>query len=680
MWIWAKGEAKPNTRMCFRKTFTASDAASPVVINIAVDSKYYLWVNGCLAVAEGGLNRGPTPEGGYYDEVDISKFVKKGENTLALLVWYWGNGGRNSKPSGAAGLNVWGAVTSDKSFKCLAHPAYSDGKPPYPAYLYGGHNTAFDARHDMEDWNVPGFDDSAWEQATELGEAPCAPWGELVKRPVPLLKDFGMADYVSLHTEIIGENQVITASLPYGAWVSPYFEITAKAGDFIDMRTDHYEVPGGPGDPGKYLGQRAEYTAKAGRQSFEVFNSFYGEKVVYTFPKNVEIHKLQYRATGYNCELSGSFSCDDEFLNKLYEKCRRTLYVCMRDNFMDCPDRERGQWIGDLSTQAPQIFYALSRESDQLLKKGIHDFINWKNGDVLWGNVPGIHSSELPSQSLNAISDVGMIKEYVLHSGDESVLEYSIDAIEKYLLLWDMGQDGFVVPREGNWRWYDHGENNDDDILENAWYYLALRFALSVRENEELARRKASIEANFNKAFFHENGYRSGDFVDDRANAMAALCGFCDTDDKKEAVKMVLNSVLNATPYMESYVLEALFALGYKQEALNRMMKRYRFLVANENSTIWEDFYYLGTKNHAWSGSPLTHLMKYVAGIRPTTPGYKTFVVEPFMGHLTELSALVPTVGGDIKLSIKDGELTLTKPAAFSCNVVWDGKVTVCDN
>lgn len=72
--------------------------------------------------------------------------------------------------------------------------------------------------------------------------------------------------------------------------------------------------------------------------------------------------------------------------------------------------------------------------------------------------------------------------------------------------------------------------------------------------------------------------------------------------------------------------------------------------------------------------------MKYVAGIRPTTPGYKTFVVEPFMGHLTELSALVPTVGGDIKLSIKDGELTLTKPAAFSCNVVWDGKVTVCDN
>lgn len=117
----------------------------------------------------------------------------------------------------------------------------------------------------------------------------------------------------------------------------------------------------------------------------------------------------------------------------------------------------------------------------------------------------------------------------------------------------------------------------------------ALRFALSVRENEELARRKASIEANFNKAFFHENGYRSGDFVDDRANAMAALCGFCDTDDKKEAVKMVLNSVLNATPYMESYVLEALFALGYKQEALNRMMKRYRFLVANENSTIWEN-------------------------------------------------------------------------------------------
>lgn len=58
------------------------------------DTKYYLYVNGQPVVFEGGLNRGPVPGGAYGDRVDLSPYLKQGENVIAALVWYWGNGGR----------------------------------------------------------------------------------------------------------------------------------------------------------------------------------------------------------------------------------------------------------------------------------------------------------------------------------------------------------------------------------------------------------------------------------------------------------------------------------------------------------------------------------------------------------------------------------------------------------
>jgi len=45
------------------------------------------------------------------------------------------------------------------------------------------------------------------------------------------------------------------------------------------------------------------------------------------------------------------------------------------------------------------------------------------------------------------------------------------------------------------------------------------------------------------------------------------------------------------------------------------MKCRYQPLIENENGTLWEDFFHLGTKNHAWSGGPATVLFKYFGGV-----------------------------------------------------------------
>ena len=65
---------------------------------------------------------------------------------------------------------------------------------------------------------------------------------------------------------------------------------------------------------------------------------------------------------------------------------------------------------------------------------------------------------------------------------------------------------------------------------------------------------------------------------------------------------------------MEKYVLEALCMMGYYEDALERMKKRYYDMVESDLTTLWEGWgigskgFGGGSYNHAWSGGPLTIL------------------------------------------------------------------------
>ena len=290
----------------------------------------------------------------------------------------------------------------------------------------------------------------------------------------------------------------------------------------------------------------------------------------------------------------------------------------MRDNFMDCPDRERGQWIGDVSVQAPQVFCLLSDSARLLVKKAIYDFINHRKGDVLLGNVPGENLSELPTQSLNAISEWGMIASYYEYSKDTKTLADCFDKMLEYLMLYETDERGLIRSRKGDWAWCDHLYNIDESVIINCWYYSALKFALKTaqilcddRYNAFILERMASVENNFDKYFWNGRYYAAGDFVDDRANALAVLSGLC-PKERFSKIRKILISVFNSSVYMENYVLMALCEMGFTEDAYKRMMSRYYNLAVNENSTLWEDFYILGTKNHAWSGAPVTVVYKYM--------------------------------------------------------------------
>ena len=199
-WIWQSDDGPNDTWMCFRKTFNISNVPATVTANIAVDSRYDLWINGVRVIREGGLKRGPEPGKEFYDEVDLKPYLTTGDNTIAILVWYWGIDRMDVVTSGKGGLlfqaDLGGtSIISDNTWKVKIHPAFKHSSDLAVNWLMAEYNIVFDARDDLPGWYTSGYDDSGWSAATEKGVPPSGPWGDLIKRPLPQWKYYGLSSY-----------------------------------------------------------------------------------------------------------------------------------------------------------------------------------------------------------------------------------------------------------------------------------------------------------------------------------------------------------------------------------------------------------------------------------------------------------------------------------------------------
>ena len=661
-WIWDKENlTEKNVWMCFNKRVKLDKIPEELVAHISADSKYWLYINGETVVYEGSVKRGTDKNSGYYDSIDIAPYLKKGENSICALVWFWDNETSYSYSSSGQGGFIFEAIgegvsiISDKSWKAKRNSAFVDSPLYPPNYRLPEYSIYFDAREDMADWLNEGFDVSDWENATEYADGGEGAYGKLYPRGIPFLKDYGLKEYENSKdyenytvTKALGEK--ITVDIPYNAQLTPYLKIKAPAGKKIRITTENTLIGA----------VSTTYVTKEGEQEFEALGWFNGEHITYKIPKDVTVISLMYRETGYDSSFSGDFKCDDEFLNSLWQKSLRTLYVTMRDNFMDCPDRERAQWWGDVTSEMIMTMYSLDSNSYLLYQKGVEAMLSHVDENKVLQTVVPISGDyfELPVQQLAGI--VGFLT-YYEYTGDKAFVEKVYDASVDYLKLWEIGENNLVVHREGSWDWPDWGSKADMTAIENAWVYYALssveKMADVIGENKDIpfiTERKNAIAKGYEN-LWTEDGFKSEDAKkpDDRANALAVLAGLA-KKEQYSTVKNVLTTTKNSSPYMEYYVLEALCKMGEYDAAKSRIKERYEGMMCEDYSTLWEFWdSWRGTKNHAWSGGPLVIMSKYFAGVTPLEAGYEKVKIEPQYALSDNISCTVPSVKGLITLNYK---------------------------
>ena len=665
-WIWIDGEYGENTWVNFRKTFMINTVPEKASAHIAADTKYWLWINGEPAVFEGGLKRGPSRHGTYYDEIDIARWLRKGENTVAALVWYFGKSGFSHLSSKKGGFlfeaEVSGTVlSSNASWRVMKNPAYisADKNDCPPNFRLPEPNVYYDAAKAAEGWYLPGFDAGEWGYADVVGIPGEGVWGKLTERCIPMFKDYGLREYLN-SSEYEGftpdRDTILEMCLPHNAQITPYLKITAPEGKKICVRSSRFEA-----EPEAVKSVMGVYYTREGIQEYESVGWISGERISYSIPAGVTILSLKYRETGYDTGFTGNFECNDLFLNSLWQKSLRTLYITMRDSFMDCPDRERAQWWGDVNVEMQMMMYCLDDRARLLYKKGVDAMAQWEaeSGYMLTVVPTGTDEFDLPFQNLAGIWGFWHYYEY---TGDVEIPRRAYEMSKRYVFGFDLGSDGLVIHKKGSWDWADWGENADIAPMENAWYYMALTACRNMAsllgafaDIPLYDQRLASIRTSYDGRFWRERYYydwTANGQPDDRANALAALSGLADRE-KYESLREIILSRENASPYMEKYVLDALCQMGYVSDALKRIKKRYRQMVESPCSTLWEYWDMGGTLNHAWSGGPLVTMSKYVAGIRPLDTAYSTFEIKPEMCDLTQVKCTVPSICGDIRLELE---------------------------
>lgn len=656
-----------NVWMAFKKEIDFFRKPRKAVARIAADSKYWLYINGEMVVFEGGLKRGPNPKDTYYDEIDLESFFKQGKNDVSVLMWYFGKDGFSHNSSGTAGLYLDIQVDdrliyTDRSWSAKRMKEFQTAQGAVPNFRLPESNILYDARLASEHWFAKDTDSSyAW--AIEKGNVGDAPWGRLVKRPIPLWKDFGIKRFEGKDMKRRGDTLI--CKLPYNMQFTPFFDIDAKDGQTVKMFTDNYLYYNGSAE-----NIRAEYISKEGRQTYESLGWINGHYFYLVAPEGVKIHTVGYRETGYNTEFAGYFECADPFFNKLWEKARRTLYITMRDTYMDCPDRERAQWTGDAVLEAGEAFYALDTNSHALAHKWLYELIGWqKPNAVLFSPIPaGNWDKELPDQVLASIGYYG-IWTYYMHTGDRKILVDLYPAIQRYMALWERDNDGLVALRAGGWQWGDWGTNKDMLLLYNLWYFLSLKGAMLMATELgytddvlKFSKEMLRFKTVFNERYWKDNVYRDPNYkneTDERVHALAVLAGIAEPN-QFAAVAKVFATQEHASPYMEKYVYEAMYEMGMPVEANIRHKKRFDAMVNNDYfSTLFEGWgigkagFGGGTVNHAWSGGGLTVLSSRLCGITPLNPGYTTFLVKPQLGNLSYAKTRVPSIKGNIDIEIK---------------------------
>ena len=170
-------------------------------------------------------------------------------------------------------------------------------------------------------------------------------------------------------------------------------------------------------------------------------------------------------------------------------------------------------------------------------------------------------------------------------------------------------------------------------------------------------------------AFLHtrNNGVLSQN-VTRYTNMFAILFDYVD-DNKKQLIKenVILNDTILkiTTPYMKFYELAALCEINEKEKVLQFVSDYWGGMLNLGATTIWEaydpsqkgDEHYAmygrpfgKSLCHAWGANPVYLFGKYLLGVKPLTPGYKTYLVEPSLAGLQWIKGRVPTPHGNIEV------------------------------
>ena len=692
-------DSKASGNCCFRKTVDLPDGAKTAWIAIWCEPRFELFVNGTKV---GQNNRAD-----FIDFYRIGAFLRPGRNVIAVQ-------GR-ARSTMAAQISVeTGAgrmltVITDDSWRVVAGASndWTGLEFDDSAWMGAQVRGAFPAdvsparrlptqpeKADLEYAKVEAMPAAIHSYAANDGT---------LMNPQAILRDVGQPlrigaagsgkppeFIVDFGTQVVGYLVIDLPVIPRGALIEiAYAQSIRELLEQPEVGIQRVDlVPLEPADAGKWINP--------------IVKGFrYARFIIHRADEPIEIQRMALRMACYSGPQLGGFSCSDPLLAKTWDISAYSVRLCMqRDHYSDDIKRERTLWMGDLWPEMMTNFhafrdYALLRSNLPQLAGGsqVHQFLDYQ---CWWGIT---------------------LADYYLYSGDIEFVrgqKRNLEAAIEYLSSFeakDGDARGLLYRDDKHPNWCMDKRRGYTTALQCHWVGMLRRSAELERAVGDEARaaqyqsKADAVAQTVRRLLWDEQVGAFADYLLDGkvirhypqdGNSMAVVFGVATPDQARrisdymaDKLHSPVGSVVTwpdyredelgvitfVSTFMTEFEVQSHFLVGQDRRALDTIRLTWGHMIGRGATTTWEGYDMDGeiprpgiSLCHGWGGGAAWLMSRYVLGVSPTAPGFKTFQVRPMLGDLREVSGTVPTPDGQITVrhyvtaNTYDGTLEFSGP------------------
>ena len=374
----------------------------------------------------------------------------------------------------------------------------------------------------------------------------------------------------------------------------------------------------------------------------------------------------------------GSFKCNDERINRIWQTGAYTVHLNMQDYLWDGIKRDRLVWMGDMHPEVMTIGTVFG------------------NHDVVKKSLDYVRDATPATEWMNGICSYSLWWIIIQHHlywyfGDMDYLSqqkaYLVELLRNVMKSIDGNKENYKSGRFIDWP-----TNDNPDAIHAGLQALTVR---ALEAGAELAGRlsEPGLRQECQDAAARLRTYVPDPKGNKEAAALLALQGMLDGKTARDII--VKDGAKDFTSFMGYYMLEALAKSGNYDDAVTLMSEYWGRMIDLGATTFWEDFNYVDSKNaaridefvqegkfdihadggaycyvglrhsfcHGWASGPTAWMSEHLLGVEPVEPGFKEVRIIPHLGTLQWVEGDFPTPYGPIHVTHsrrEDGRISST--------------------
>ena len=398
---------------------------------------------------------------------------------------------------------------------------------------------------------------------------------------------------------------------------------------------------------------------------------------------NRELHLKEIRAISIMRDLAyrGTFECNDERLNQIWQTGARTVHLNMQEYLWDGIKRDRLVWMGDMHPEVMTISHVFGQ--NEVVPKSL---------DLLKSVTP------LPKWMNNMYTYslwwIIVQRDWYHFHGDEEYLSQQRDylvGLLDILLNKRVDENGYEKSGGGFLDWPSNANKPAMKAGTQALMMIAMKAGaeLCTQLGEEaMAARCAecyskmeAVAPTIVEQYFSEAEHPAAP-GSKQAAALMTLAGILDAEKANEEV-LTVDGARGFSTFYGYYMLEAMAKAGNYEGAMQVIRDFWGGMLDMGATSFWEDFNidwlpnaapinelvpegkkdihgdfgaycYEGFRHslcHGWASGPTAWMIEHVLGVEVVEAGCKVVKITPHLGDLQWAKGSFPTPYGDITIS-----------------------------